>query len=164
MQEEVTNKTVALCIRTTKLTADVLKSAMRAYLRSHSQKSNEKKQAKIQKKNQPKQGKIKVKELAAQNAGMTNIEITNKNIRSFEKYARQYGVNFALKKDRTKDPPVFFKGRDQDAINAAFREFSAKSIQKANKTSIHQKLLKNKNIVKQSKKDKVKQMHQTQER
>lgn len=166
MQEEVTNKTVALCIRTTKLTADVLKSAMRAYLRSHSQKSNEKKQAKPEK-NQPKQGKIKVKELAAQNAGMTNIEITNKNIRSFEKYARQYGVNFALKKDRTKDPPVylvFFKGRDQDAINAAFREFSAKSIQKANKTSIHQKLLKNKNIVKQSKKDKVKQMHQTQER
>ena len=107
MQEEVTNKTVALCIRTTKLTADVLKSAMRAYLRSHSQKSNEKKQAKIQKKNQPKQGKIKVKELAAQNAGMTNIEITNKNIRSFEKYARQYGVNFALKKDRTKNPPVY---------------------------------------------------------
>ena len=50
MQEEVTNKTVALCIRTTKLTADVLKSAMRAYLRSHSQKSNEKKQAKILKK------------------------------------------------------------------------------------------------------------------
>ena len=158
---------MALCIRTTKLTADVLKSAMRAYLRSHSQKSNEKKQAKIQKKNQPKQGKIKVKELAAQNAGMTNIEITNKNIRSFEKYARQYGVNFALKKDRTKNPPVylvFFKGRDQDAINAAFREFSAKSVQKANKMSIHQKLLKNKNIAKQSKKDKVKEMHQTQER
>ena len=59
---------------------------------------------------------------------------------------------------------VFFKGRDQDAINAAFREFSAKSVQKANKMSIHQKLLKNKNIAKQSKKDKVKEMHQTQER
>ncbi len=28
---------------------------------------------------------------------------------------------------------VFFKGRDQDALNAAFRQFSQKQIQKANK-------------------------------
>ena len=35
---------------------------------------------------------------------------------------------------------VFFKGRDQDALNAAFREFSQKQIQKANKPSIHKRL------------------------
>ncbi len=38
-QEEVTQKTIALCIRTTKLTADVLKAAMRAYLWSHNKSS-----------------------------------------------------------------------------------------------------------------------------
>ena len=44
-------------------------------------------------------------------------------------------LHTALKKDKSKDPPmylVFFKGRDQDALNAAFREFSQKQIQKAN--------------------------------
>lgn len=80
---------------------------------------------------QPKQGKVTVKELAKQNAGMVNIEITDKNIKSFERYARKYGINYALKKDKSKEPPVylvFFKGRDQDALNAAFREFSQKQI------------------------------------
>lgn len=100
MQEEVTQKTIALCIRTTKLTADVLKAAMRAYLRSHNQKKQQKMQSQ-------KTGKVTVKQLAKQNGGMTNIEITNKNIRSFERYARKYGINYALKKDKSKDPPVY---------------------------------------------------------
>ncbi len=103
MQEEVTQKTVTFCIRTTKVTADLLKKVLAAYLRHQKQKSVEKKA----KKNQPKQGKVTVKELAKQNAGMVNIEITNKNIKSFERYARKYGINYALKKDKSKDPPMY---------------------------------------------------------
>ena len=60
MQEEVTQKTVTFCVRTTKMTADVLKKVIAAYLRHQKQKSAEKKTQK----NQPKQGKITVKELA----------------------------------------------------------------------------------------------------
>lgn len=159
MQEEVTQKTVTFCIRTTKMTADVLKKAMAAYLRHQKQKKADKKALK----NQPKQGKISVKELAKQNAGMTNIEITPKNIKSFERYARKYGINYALKKDRTKDPPVymvFFKGRDQDAINAAFREFSQKEIQKANRPSIHKRLAAYRKIVATKSKDKARSKRQ----
>lgn len=66
MQEEVTQKTVTFCIRTTKITADLLKKVLVAYLRHQKQKSVEKKAQK----NQPKQGKVTVKELAKQNAGM----------------------------------------------------------------------------------------------
>lgn len=98
MQEEVTQKTVMFCIRATKITADLLKKVLAAYLRHQKQKSVEKKAQK----NQPKQGKVTVKELAKQNAGMVNIEITNKNIKSFERYARKYGINYALKKTRAK--------------------------------------------------------------
>ena len=58
MQEEVTQKTVTFCVRTTKMTADVLKKVIAAYLRHQKQKSAEKKAQK----NQPKQGKITVKE------------------------------------------------------------------------------------------------------
>ena len=53
MQEEVTQKTVTFCIRTTKITADLLRKVLAAYLRHHKQKSVEKKAQK----NQPKQGK-----------------------------------------------------------------------------------------------------------
>ena len=97
-----------------------------------------------------------VKELAKQNAGMVNIEITDKNIKSFERYTRKY--NYALKKDKSKEPPVylvFFKGRDQDALNAAFREFSQKQIQKANKPSIHKRLAAYRAMRPKKSKDKV---------
>ena len=97
----------------------------------------------------------------------TAVQITNKNIKSFERYARKYGINYALKKDKSKDPPmylVFFKGRDQDALNAAFREFSQKQIQKANKPSIHKRLATYRAMMPKKSKDKVKNRHQEQSR
>ena len=48
MQEEVTQKTVTFCIRTTKITADLLKKVLVAYLRHQKQKSVEKKAQKNQ--------------------------------------------------------------------------------------------------------------------
>lgn len=167
MQEEVTNKTVTLCIRTTKLTLGTLWKAVKLYLKHQDEKKRVKQATKNAKKNQPKQGKVTVKELAAQNAGMTNIEITDKNIKGFERYARYYGINYALKKDKTKDPPVymvFFKGRDQDAITAAFREFSNAQIKKANRPTIRKRLQKYRTLVAGQKRDKVKQKHQQQSR
>ena len=65
MQEEVTQKTVTFCIRTTKIPADLLRKVLDAYLRHHKQKSVEKKAQK----NQQKQGKVTVKELSKQKAG-----------------------------------------------------------------------------------------------
>lgn len=153
MQEEVTNKTLTFCIRTTKMTADVLRKVILLYLQSRKQNVMK------SQKHEFKQGKITVKELARQNAGMENIEITPKNIKSFEKYARKYGINYALKKDKAKEPPVymvFFKGRDQGAIEAAFREFSQKQLEKANRPSIKQKLAVFRGVTVKNQKDKVK--------
>ena len=49
----------------------------------------------------------------------------------------------ALKKDMTESPPrylVFFKGRDADALTAAFKEFSAKKLTQEKKPSIRKLL------------------------
>ena len=80
-----------------------------------------------------KHGKQSLKQLARHNRGMTNIEITDDNIKGFERYARKYKVDFALKKDSSKFPPtwfVFFKAQDTDAINAAFGEFTKKMMKR----------------------------------
>lgn len=90
---------------------------------------------------------------------MSNIEITDSNIKSFERVARKYGVDFALKKDRTTHPPkylVFFKARDADAMTAAFTEFSAKTVKKAQRPSVLVQLRKFKELIKSSVIDKVK--------
>lgn len=166
MQEEVTNKTVTLVIRTTKMTAGVLWKAVKAYLNSQGRQA--KKRMKVQKKLSKKNlGKVKVKDLAAMDSGMTNIEITSKNIKSFERYARKYGINYALKKDKSKDPPVymvFFKGRDKDAIHAAFRDFTAAEVRRANKTTIRKRLQKYRAVTAQRKRNRAKTKTRTQNR
>ena len=128
MQEQATEKTIALSIKTGKLTAQVLQNAIKALLT----------QVKKQKNKQP-QGKQTLKQLMRQNASVTNIEITSKNIKAFEQTAKKYGIDFALKK--TNDCYlVFFKGRDSEVLTSAFREFSAKKLNAQEKPSIRKAL------------------------
>lgn len=120
MQDEVQGKTVALIIDAGKaggkLTASILRAAIRHYMRQRQNPAAH-------------HGKQTVKQLVRQGAGVQNIEITEKNIKSFERVARKYGVDFALKRDKAAGKYlVFFKGRDADALNAAFSEFSDKTL------------------------------------
>ncbi len=122
MQEETNEKTIALYIKTGKLTAQQLQKAMKALL-AQMKKQHDKQKIP--------HGKQTLKQLMKQNAGVSNIEITKDNIKAFESTAKKYGIDFALKKDSTETPPrylVFFKGRDADALTAAFKEFSAKKL------------------------------------
>ncbi|MDE7267265.1 MAG: PcfB family protein [Lachnospiraceae bacterium] len=133
MQEEVTQKTVALSIQTAKLTADVLQKAVRKLLAAKKNKSHE-----------LHRGKQTMKQLMRHNTGVSNIEVTKDNIKAFESTAKKYGIDFAVKKDISVSPPrylVFFKSRDADVLTAAFKEFSARNLAKEKKPSIR-KLLK----------------------
>ena len=123
MQEEIENKTVNLAISTTKLTVRILVSAGKAFLRGR----------------QNPRGKQSVKNLIGQNRGVTNVEIEKTAIRGFERYARKYGIDFAITKDKSAIPPkymVFFKAQDSDALTAAFQEYSASVLQKGKKPSV----------------------------
>ena len=78
-----------------------------------------------------------------QNVQLSNIEITDGNIKSFERVAKKYSIDFSLKKDVTADPPryyVFFKARDADVMTAAFKEYTGKSLNKDKKPSVRKKL------------------------
>lgn len=138
MQDEIRDKSVALVIRVGKdggrLTAELLKWAIRQYQKqAHGQKH----------------GKQSVKSLVKQGAGVQNIEITDQNIKSFERCARKYGVDFALKKDPAQGRYlVFFKARDADALNAAFADYTAKTLKKQRKPSLKKQLSQFKEIVK----------------
>lgn len=113
------------------MSANVLKSAISRYLAYRKEKAREGPVKPC--------GKQTIKELVGQNQGVSNIEITDKNIKDFERIARKYGVDFALKKDKTGDIPkylVFFKARDADALTAAFQEYTAKTDRKKERPSV----------------------------
>ena len=132
MQEEVEMRSVTLGVSTAKLTARVLRAAIAKYLQAQKQKHTQSGPV-------THKGKQTVKQLVGQNQGVANIEISDSNIKSFDRVARKYGVDYAVKKDRSVSPPkylVFFKARDSDALTAAFQEYAANTIKQKDKPSV----------------------------
>ena len=144
MQEEVENRTVNLAISTTKLTGRTIIAGIRKYLQ-HREK------VKMKKARDPAvHGKQSVKQLLGQNQGATNVEIDKESIRDFEKLAKKYGVDFAVRKDKSVDPPrflVFVRSKDADALDAICKEHQARALTKNEKPSVLAQLKKFKEIV-----------------
>ena len=95
-------------------------------------------------------GKQTVKELLGQGQGVTNLDIAKTDLRGFERVARKYGIDYAIRKDASVDPPkylVFFKAKDADAMEAAFKEFSQKALRKEERPSVLDQLRKFKELV-----------------
>lgn len=134
MQDEVNEKVVSLAIKTSKLTAEVLQKAMKALLAK----------GKGQLTKAP-HGKITMRQLMKQGEKVSNIEITDQNIKAFDPIARKSGLDYNVKKIENGKPPTYlvsFKGKDIDVMTEAFREFTAKKLGRDKKPSIR-KLLSN---------------------
>ena len=173
MQEEVNQKVISLSIQGVKITASVLKAAIRKFLEMDNrrkqkatqvkmaektgraqEKGREKARKKIEKKKP--HGKQTIKQLNAQGVQLSNIKITDENIKSFDRVARKYGIDYSLKKEVGADPPkylVFFKAKDVDVMTAdnfvkdkaaAFREYAGVELKKkqVKKPSVRKKLQK----------------------
>ncbi|WP_419075451.1 PcfB family protein [Ruthenibacterium lactatiformans] len=139
MQEEVSTKIVAIAIRGGKISADVLDKALKKFVQELEKAQKTASQPKTYR------GKQTVKHLVSQNAAISNIEVTDGNIKSFDRTAKKYGIDYALKKDTSELPPryiVFFKGRDVDVMTQAFKEFSSKTVKRQEKPSLRQQLSK----------------------
>ena len=137
MQEEIEQKSFNLMISTTKLSARTVLRAVKAALRLYQSKTS--------------QGKQSVRTLLRQNRGVSSVEISKTGIRGLERYAKKYGIDYAIRKDTSEVPPrylVFFKAPDADAFNApdaeafnsAFKEYSASLLNKDKRPSVLEKL------------------------
>lgn len=172
MQEEVTNKTISLSTRAGKMTADLLRMMMRKYLadmEKRKQQAKAEKQKEASANGQVKtRGKQSLKKLMNQGCELKNIEITDQNIKSFDKVARKYGIDYSLKKDVSVSPPrymVFFKAKDVDVMTAAFKEYAGVSMKKSKKVSIRKKLiLAKERVAKQRERQKEKSKDRGQDR
>ena len=116
LQEEIEQKTFNIMISTTKLSARTVLRAVKAAFRLYQSKAS--------------QGKQSVRTLLRQ-------------IRGLERYAKKYGIDYAIRKDTSEVPPrylVFFKAPDAEAFNSAFKEYSASLLNKDKRPSVLAKL------------------------
>lgn len=104
-------KTIDVTIQTSKMTDEVLKQAMNDFLSGAAEKK----------------GRLTYKQLENKSSGkLESIEITDNNIRDFLNVAKKYDVDFALKRDKSTEPPtyhVFFQSQKADNFNRAFNEY-----------------------------------------
>ena len=124
MQDEVNEKCVMVTVDTAKMTAKVLADALTQIISDMEAEGN----VNRARDGTPAtyRGKVLVRDLAKEGE-LSSIEITDGNIRSFEKHARKYGVTYALKKDRSRELPrymVFFKAKELSQMEAAFKEYT----------------------------------------
>lgn len=123
MQEEVNSKTVAISVQASKVSMQTMLKVAQAAIRDIENKKKEKKTKTLNKESTKK--KMSVNEFTKKYDGLKTVEIDDTNMKSFEKYARKYNLEYALKKDKATDPPtfvLFFKGKDTDMISQAFKE------------------------------------------
>ena len=114
MQDEVNEKTVSLCVNGGKISARILKAAMQKALAKMEQEKRNGKQKKMEKQAVQKaekgaaksHGKQSMEKLMNQGCQLSNIEVTDGNIKSFEKCARKYSIDFSLKKTHPSPRPV----------------------------------------------------------
>ena len=83
MQEEVDQKTIALAVKTGKLTAQVLQAAIQKYLAAR-QKGTGK----------ARHGQQNLRQLKKDGSALSNIEITDANIGLFKPCAKKYDIDF----------------------------------------------------------------------
>ena len=125
MQEEVNSKTVAISVQASKVSMQTMLKVAQAAIKDIENKKKEQKSKSLNKDNQITKKKMSVNEFTQKYDGLKTVEIDDSNIKSFEKYARKYNLEYALKKDKTTNPPtfvIFFKGKDTDMISRAFKE------------------------------------------
>lgn len=148
MQDEINEKTVSLCVRGGKISARILSHALKetlARMERGKTMARGRESAEIKYHGKQSMGKLK-----SQGHELSSVEVTDENIKSFEKCARKYSVDYCLKKDRSAEPPkyyVFFKARDVDSMTAAFKEYTGWQTRENKKPSIRKRLSRAKECV-----------------
>ena len=117
-------------INSSKLTARTLATAFTKFLRYTRNKAKERHNRDVKP-----QGKQTIKELIAQNQGVEKTELADKDeVKTFDRIAKQYGVDYAIKKGVSPEGKqrfiLFFKARDRSAIDQAMSAYAADYVKK----------------------------------
>ncbi len=167
MEDEVNERVVSVAFSAARFTATTLARALTQIIAADRARSARRAQTRVMADERPRHGKMTLRELNEQNAGAVSIEVNEGNIKSFDRVARKYGIDYAVKKDKTCEPPkyfVFFKARDQESMMSAFKEFVDLNTRRQNRKNFKDVIGNFKEMAKSVNKqfDKVKNRHQEQ--
>ncbi len=132
MQEYVENRSIALTVRASKLTARALAKILEAALRQIQ---------KQHRKAQTPQGRQSVRKLMNHRTAVNTIPLDG-NTRLFDRVARKWNVDYSFRKTGPKKYLLLFKSGQADAITACFSDYTRQYMARARdrRLPIHQQL------------------------
>lgn len=133
LHEEVNREQMQLGAKVANLTVAEIRKAIEKLLAELRQQGKQKMPA-VQ------HGKQSLKELAAQNAGLSSLELKDPNLRQLNREMKRCGIDFLPVKTGKGEYLLFFKGRDADAMTHAFNQYTKKLVKQAEKPSIRKML------------------------
>lgn len=131
MHEEVNREALQLGAKIGRLTAEEIKKALEKLI------ATLKEQAKTP---TVVHGEQSLKQLSAQNTGLSSMELKDPNLRQLNREMKKCGIDFAPVKTGKGEYLLFFKGRDADAMTHAFNQYTKKLVKQAEKPSIRKTL------------------------
>ena len=133
MQEDVEHRTVTLAVSAAKFTGHELRDAISRFV----QHQNARKRAK-----EPavKTGRVTMKQLQKQYGDLRSVNIDDSSTRKFERIARKYHVQYKVFRCEKGKYQIFFKAPNDEAMQAAFKEYITKKLEKAERPSVLQQL------------------------
>ena len=117
IDEEISRSTIAISVRASKLTARGL-----AYALGEA--------AKKIRKSQAPQGKQTVKQLLRHGGEASAIDLPGR-AKDFDRVARRWGVDYAIKRVEKGKYLLFFKAKQADAITGCFSEYSRRMMSRS---------------------------------
>ena len=136
LHEEVNRESLQLGAKIGKLTAEEIKKALDKLLAQLTElKKNGQQLPTVV------HGKQTLKELSAQNTGLSSMELKDPNLRLLNKEMDKAGIDFSPVKTGKGEYLLFFKGRDADAMTHAFNQYTKKLVKQAEKPSIRKMLV-----------------------
>lgn len=133
LHEEVNREQMQLGAKVANLTVAEIRKAIEKLLAELKQQGKQEMPA-------VKHGKQSLKELAAQNAGLSSLELKDPALRQLNREMKRCGIDFSPVKTGKGEYLLFFKGRDADAMTHAFNQYTKKLVKQAEKPSIRKML------------------------
>jgi hypothetical protein len=151
MQEEIVEKSAEVAFQVVNLTLDLILKGLDMAIKGFEKDKNDKTAGDPAKEAQTpklKEGKQTLRQLHRHNEGAVPLELTDPNLRLLKREMKKADIDFAVEKDGKGKYTLYFKGNNADEMTHAFKKYTARVTQIADKKAVRQELKEAKAVAK----------------
>lgn len=130
MEQEVNMKITCIAVQSGERVGQVFLHGVKSFVdKQRSVAASRSKQGPVKKEHSQTGGKkVKIKDLRKDGSDIQFVDIKTEEMKDFQRYARKYGITYAMEMDKSTQPPtyyIYFKAKDGLLTEKALSEYIA---------------------------------------